>query len=161
MSTYTKNLLKKMSVRDARFHLSNLQAALIAMEPQTDLVTDPEELAPLFHAVIGTLPEERFACVFVDQARKRLGSVKVFEGGSRTRTVLYPRVLFREALERDATGIILSHNHPGGTALPSPQDRELTRRIQEIGESLEVRVLDHLIVTPQGDHASFRRAGWM
>lgn len=156
-----RELLRKMPPREARFALANMQAELIAMEPALDAVMDPEDLAKEFVDLIGRLHEERFACVFVSQSRKRLGDIKVFEGGSTTRTTLYPRVLFKEALARDATGIILCHNHPGGTALPSPQDRELTRRIQDIGESMEVRVIDHLIVTPDGNHVSFRRHGWM
>ena len=156
------SLVKKKGLREAKFELSRLQAALIAMEPENTDVIDPMDLAPEFHALIGTLPEERFACAFVNQSRKRLGSIKVFEGGSITRTTLYPRTLFKEALDRDATGIILCHNHPGGTALPSGQDRQLTRKIEELGESLEVRLLDHIIVVPNKDTAvSFRRSGWM
>lgn len=161
MSITARTLLKTMSARDARFYLSSVQAALLAMEPREEAVMDPEDLAPMFHAVIGTLPEERFAAAFVTQARNLVGPIKVFEGGSISRTVLYPRVLFKEAFNRDATGIIICHNHPGGTPLPSPQDRELTRRVQELGDSLECRLLDHLIVTPKGGHASFRRHGWM
>ena len=128
-------------------------------EKVREVCTDPEDLAPWFRAEIGLGEEERFAAVFVDQARHIVGR-EVFEGGSRTRTTLYPRVLFAAALRCKATGIVLSHNHPGGTCLPSPQDRELTRRVAEIGESLEIRLLDHILVT-RTDHASFRRHGWM
>ena len=120
---------------------------------------DAEELAPWFRSEIGLGEEERFAAVFLDQARNIVGR-EVFEGGSRTRTTLYPRVLFGAALRCKATGIVLAHNHPGGTCLPSPQDRDLTRRVAEIGESLEVRLLDHLLVTCS-EHVSFRRRGWL
>lgn len=120
---------------------------------------DAEELAPWFRSEIGLGEEERFAAVFLDQARNIVGR-EVFEGGSRTRTTLYPRILFGAALRCKATGIVLAHNHPGGTCLPSPQDRDLTRRVAEIGESLEIRLLDHLLVT-RSEHVSFRRRGWM
>ncbi len=139
----------------ARIHRELVREA----ESERRTVVDPEELAPWFRSEIGLLEEERFAAVFLDQARNIVGR-EVFEGGSRTRTTLYPRTLFAAALRRKATGIVLSHNHPGGTCLPSPQDRDLTRRVAEIGESLEVRLIDHILVT-RTEHVSFRRNGWM
>lgn len=187
--------IRRMDPLEARIALAAWQKELVAMEPLQDIVFDPEDLAPQFVEAIGSMPEERFAAIFLNQRRDRVGGVMVapksiteagrrlkdetireaqnklamrqkggihvFEGGSRTRTTLYPRVLFKEALRRGATGMVLSHNHPGGTALPSPQDRELTRRISDLGESLEVRLIDHIIVTPRGEHASFRKNGWM
>ena len=120
---------------------------------------DPEELAPWFRAEIGLCEEERFAAVFLDQARRVVGRT-IFDAGSRTRTVLYPRRLFEAALRVKATGVVLAHNHPGGSLSPSAQDRDLTRRVEQLGESLEVALVDHLIVTREG-HASFRRHGWM
>lgn len=155
------DLIRKFgSANKARNVLAQMQAALVAAEPFKGEVLDCEELAPQFIEAIGSRSDERFAAIFVDQARRQIGGIKIFEGGSRTRTTMYPRILFKEAFERDATGIILSHNHPGGTCIPSPQDRDITRRIAEIGESLEVRLLDHILVTTR-EHVSFRRRGWM
>lgn len=56
------------------------------------------------------------------------------------------RQVLREALELKATGMILVHNHPSGKLSPSEQDRQLTRKIQEAGEVMDIRLLDHLIV---------------
>jgi DNA repair protein RadC len=134
-------------------------SALFAAELSTACITDPEETAPWFRAEIGFNNDESFAAIFMDQGRRALKRM-VFAVGSRTRTVLYPRQLFKEALDCDATVIILAHNHPGGSLIPSSQDRALTRKIQEIGESLEISLVDHLIVTKEG-HASFCRHGWM
>ncbi len=128
-------------------------------ESQRAICLDPEELVPWFRSVIGLAEEERFAVVFLDQGRRVLGR-EVFDGGSRTRTVLYPRQLFEAALRTKATGMVLAHNHPGGSCQPSVQDRELTRRVQQLGDSLEITLVDHLIITRES-HASFRRAGWM
>jgi len=132
---------------------------VMEQEATREICLDPEELAPWFRSEIGLGEEERFAAVFLDQARHIVARL-VFDGGSRTRTVLYPRALFAAALRCKATGIVISHNHPGGTCLPSPQDRDLTRRVAEIGESLEVKLLDHILVT-RTDHVSFRRKGWI
>ena len=124
-----------------------------------EICLDPEELVPWFRSVIGLCEEERFAVVFMDQGRRVLGR-EVFEGGSRTRTVLYPRQLFEVALRTKATGMVLAHNHPGGSCQPSSQDRELTRRVQQLGDSLEITLIDHLIITRES-HSSFRKAGWL
>lgn len=157
---YNMRRLAKVDRSAARNLMAELYTNLIFNEAPTDEpVLNPEDFAPELIQAIGLRTEERFAAIFVDQGRRVVGR-KVFEGGSRTRTTLYPRILFKAALEFDATGIVLAHNHPGGTCLPSPQDRELTRRVAEIGESLEIRLLDHLIVTAT-EHVSFRRSGWM
>jgi DNA repair protein RadC len=124
-----------------------------------EICLDPVELVPWFRSVIGLCEEERFAVVFLDQGRRVLGR-EIFDGGSRTRTVLYPRQLFEAALRTKATGMVLAHNHPGGSCSPSGQDRELTRRVQQLGDSLEITLVDHLIITRES-HASFRAAGWM
>lgn len=156
-----KQLVRQFgNVHAARNALADLQAQLIAFEAVNPDIVLNDQASNLFREAIGCRTDERFACIFLDQGRRMLGSLKVFEGGSRTRTTLYPRVLFKEALERDATGIILAHNHPGGTCFPSPQDRELTRRVAELGESLEVRLLDHFIVTTT-ESVSFLQRGWL
>lgn len=128
-------------------------------ELQQETCRDPEELVPWFRAHIGLAEEERFAAVFLDQQGRILGR-RVFDTGSRTRTVLYPRELFDAALRVNATGLVLAHNHPGGALVPSLQDRELTKRVRQMGEPLEVCLVDHLIVTRHG-HASFCQNGWM
>lgn len=116
-----------------------------------------EEAVPWLRSVIGLSEEERFAAIYLDQARRVLGR-EVFGEGSRTRTVLYPRQLFDRALRHKATGIVLAHNHPGGSRQPSAADRNLTQSIARLGEGLEIELVDHLIVTRDG-HASFRELG--
>ena len=92
---------------------------------------------------------EQFCVVFLDQGNKVLGR-KTYAIGSKTRVVLYPRLLFKDALELDATQIVLSHNHPGGDTMFSGADRSLTARVQMIGESLEITLLDHIVVSREG-----------
>jgi len=157
-----RKLIKRYGgLHAARNALAALQAELIACEPRSEIIVDAEaDCGRLFMDAIGKRADERFAAIFVDQARMQVGGLCVFEGGSRTRTTLYPRILFGEALKRNATGIIMSHNHPSGTTHPSPQDRDLTRRVNELGQSLEVTLIDHLIVTTT-ECVSFRKRGWL
>ncbi len=124
-----------------------------------EICLDPDELVPWFRSEIGLCEAESFAVVYLDQGRRVLGR-EVFEGGSRTRTVLYPRKLFESALRTKATGMVLAHNHPGGSCLPSPLDRELTKRLQQLGSSLEIALVDHLIITRES-HSSFLKSGWL
>ena len=152
--------LARVDPSAAKNLMADLYSDLFFQEqPTSEVMEDAESFVPELRAAIGIRTDERFAAIFLDQGRRVLGR-KVYEGGSRTRTVLYPRQLFKDALKVDATGIVLSHNHPGGSIAPSSQDRELTRRVQQIGESIEITLVDHIIVT-ETEHASFRRHGWM
>lgn len=141
--------------------LNEMASALLAKEAQLmPVALGKKDFEELLKPQFGDYQEERFVALFFDQGRRLLG-IRKFEGGSRTRTVLYPRLLFKAAFELDATGIVLAHNHPGGGTQPSAQDRELTRRVQQIGDSLEVTLIDHIIVTANSGTFSFREAGYM
>ena len=61
-------------------------------------------------------------------------------------TAVQPGEVFAAALKADAKSIIVAHNHPSGSTIPSTQDRELTAALKKLGEALDVTVLDHLIV---------------
>jgi DNA repair protein RadC len=163
MSRHLKNMVRELAVRspsEARRLFSDALAELVAMEPPRPEPMSAPMIAARFREVIGYREEERFAAYFMNRAGSCVG-LRVFEGGSRTRTTLYPRELFKTAFELGATGVIIAHNHPGGTLLPSPQDRDLTRRVAELGESLECRLIDHYIVTPSVNYVSFKDKGWM
>lgn len=58
-----------------------------------------------------------------------------------------PRIVFRYALEFNATSIILAHNHPSGSLTPSQSDKLLTQKLKQAGLSLDIKLLDHLIIT--------------
>ena len=70
--------------------------------------------------------------------------------GAITGTVADPRVIFAAALKANATAIIISHNHPSGNLKPSRQDEDLTQKIKYAGEFLEIKLLDHVVVTNEG-----------
>lgn len=149
------------NTRERARKLNEIAAMLIAEETVgMPIVVDRSLMEEILKPQFGDYQEERFVALFFDQGRKLLG-IRKFEGGSRTRTVLYPRLLFKAAFELDATGIVLSHNHPGGMTTPSAQDRELTRQVQTIGQSLEVTLIDHIIMTANNGSCSFREAGYL
>lgn len=67
--------------------------------------------------------------------------------GGITGTLVDVRLVLKNAIELGATGLILIHNHPSGTLKPSKADKTLTQKLKLAGESLDIKVLDHLIVT--------------
>jgi len=70
--------------------------------------------------------------------------------GGLSATVADPKIIFYMALQQQASGIILVHNHPSGNLKPSHQDIDLTKKISAAGKMLEINVLDHLIITDNG-----------
>ena len=89
---------------------------------------------------------EQFKVLLLNRANKVLGIYEVSTGGI-TGTVADPRLIFVAALKGNACSIILSHNHPTGNLKPSRQDDELTSKINQAGQLLDIKVLDHIIVT--------------
>ncbi|MCR4032130.1 MULTISPECIES: RadC family protein [Flavobacterium] len=89
---------------------------------------------------------EQFKVLLLNQANKVLGVYQASSGGI-AGTVVDIRLLFASALKANAVGIIISHNHPSGKTNPSEADKAITRKIKSAGELLDIKLLDHLIVT--------------
>lgn len=100
---------------------------------------------------------EQFKIMLLNRANKVLGIVDVSTGGV-SGTVADPKIIFASALKGCASGIILSHNHPSGNLLASQADLDLTRKLKQAGQFLDLPVLDHLIVTTEG-YLSFADEG--
>lgn len=103
----------------------------------------------LLHPVLGDLMHEEFWLLLLDRGNRLLERCKVSEGGLHG-TVADPKRIFRVALERQASSLVLAHNHPSGRAVPSEEDIKLTRKLVEGGRFLDITVQDHLIVTVSG-----------
>jgi DNA repair protein RadC len=92
---------------------------------------------------------EQFNVLLLNRLDKVIGIFRVSTGGI-TGTVADPRLIFGAAIKAKASGIILSHNHPSGNLNPSREDNALTSKIKNAGNLLDIRVLDHIIVTSDG-----------
>lgn len=106
---------------------------------------------------MGSLADERFRILFLDASRRLIADEEM-QRGTISQISLYPRTIFRRALELNAAAIILVHNHPSGDPRPSADDIDVTRRIDQIGRSLGIEVLDHIIVTAACAHHLVNRA---
>jgi len=95
----------------------------------------------------------------LNRANRVLGVVTISQGGI-AGTVVDPKIIFAAALKSGASGIILAHNHPSGNHLPSQADIRTTKKIVEIGQLLELPILDHLILCTD-NYYSFKDQGVM
>jgi len=88
---------------------------------------------------------EVFACLFLDSAHRVVEYEEMFRGSIAV-NLIHPREVVKKALKLNAAAVILAHNHPSGNTEPSRADFEVTEKLKEILQIVDVRVLDHLIV---------------
>lgn len=120
-------------------------------------ITSAQDAFDIMQPIIGDLDTEEFWTLFLNQSNKILKKEKFSQGGINM-TLVDKRLIFKQALELNAIGIILIHNHPSGNLTPSEQDKSLTRDICEAGNLLNISVLDHLIIA-QTQYFSFSEEG--
>ena len=109
-------------------------------------VTSSKIIFEIMQPIIGELPHEEFWIIYLNNSNKVISKAQLSKGGI-TGTLVDVRIVFKTALEMGATGLILCHNHQSGTLIPSDADKQITKKLKLAGDSLEIKVLDHLIVT--------------
>lgn len=109
-------------------------------------INSSQSVFELLQPIIGELPHEEFWIVYLNNSNKVLQTTQLSKGGI-TGTLVDVRLVFKNALQLGAVAVILGHNHPSGTLKPSNADKALTQKLKTAGESLDIKVLDHLIVT--------------
>ena len=102
--------------------------------------------------------KETFKVLLLNNANKIIGYTTISEGGL-TSTLVDVRVVMQTALVSNATSIILTHNHPSGNPRPSTLDDNITKKIKSACELLDIRLLDHIIVTPYDSYYSYNDEG--
>ncbi|MCX7724802.1 MAG: DNA repair protein RadC [Thermodesulfovibrio sp.] len=103
------------------------------------------------------LKKEIFITVLLDTKLKLIKEVKVSEG-ILNQSLIHPREVFKEAVRESAYAIILLHNHPSGDPTPSEQDMDITRKLKEASEILDIPILDHVIIG-DGSYFSMKEKG--
>ncbi len=114
-------------------------------------VSNSKEVFEYMQITLSDEPYESFWILLLNRANKVLRPVKVSEGGM-TGTVADPKRIFKTAIDSKAASIILCHNHPSGSVKPSESDYNLTKKLKDSGEILQLPVLDHVIM---GDNKYF------
>ena len=124
-----------------------------------EILSDPLQLGAFWRMRIGGLANEVFQVGYLDSAYRLLrDGVETLEEGTIDRANVYPRRMVETALRRGAAALVLAHNHPNGNVQPSEQDKLLTRALVLAAEAVQLRIVDHLIVS-SSDVFSFRKAG--
>jgi len=109
-------------------------------------ITSSSSVFELMQPVIGELQHEEFWIIYVNNSNKVIQKNQLSKGGI-TGTLVDVRLVLKNALEVGATGLILAHNHPSGTLKPSEADKQITQKLKGAAQSLDIKVLDHLIIT--------------
>ena len=111
----------------------------------------------LMQPIIGELQHEEFWIIYLNNSNKVILKNQLSKGGI-TGTLVDVRLVLKNALQVAATGLILVHNHPSGTLKPSDADKQITSKLKHAAQSLDIKVLDHLIVTEK-NYFSFADEG--
>lgn len=112
-------------------------------------ITSSKAVFEVMQPIIGELPHEEFWVLFLNNSNKILFKSQLSKGGM-TGTIVDVRMVFKIALEQNATSIILTHNHPSGKLVPSDADIQITKKIKNAGQQLDIPVLDHIIIAERG-----------
>jgi DNA repair protein RadC len=119
----------------------------------------PVDAARFFKARLLDLPHEVFCCLFLDTRHRVIRYEELFRGTIDGATV-YPREVVKRALQHNAAAVIAGHNHPSGVSEPSESDRAITLKLAKALALVEIRLLDHLVVS-RGGHVSLAERGWL
>jgi len=130
-----------------------LRDAMVSGDP----VTDAGAARRFLSAELGHRQREAFCALFLD-TRHRVIAFETLSEGTIDSATVHPREVVKRVLELNAAAVIFAHNHPSGVTEPSSADRNLTTRLSEALRLIDVRVLDHLVVTAAGT-ASFADLG--
>jgi DNA repair protein RadC len=110
------------------------------------LMSEPNSCGRFFRLRLASEPREHFEVAFLD-TRHRLIKVERLFSGSIDQSTVHPRIVVQRALALNAAAVLLAHNHPSGNPEPSAADRVITAQLKQALGLVEVRVLDHFIVT--------------
>lgn len=106
--------------------------------------TTPAQVYELFRD-LAREAKEHFLCLHLD-GQNRIICLDRVSVGSLNQSIVHPREVYKAAILSSATAVLLVHNHPSGNTAPSQEDRDITRRLVEVGQLVGIRVLDHVIV---------------
>lgn len=109
-------------------------------------IASSREVYEIMQPILGDLPHEEFWILYLNNSNRIITKCQLSKGGI-TGTMVDVRLVLKKALEVGATALVLCHNHPSGTLKPSRADKDITEKLKSGASSVDIRVLDHLIIT--------------
>ena len=170
--TNNLNALGKLSIRDLMHQFKGIgEAKAITIQAALELgkrrsasevirytvIRSSRDAYQLLHPVLCDLPHEELWIILLNRSSKVIGKQKISQGGT-SETTADLRIILKAATQLLASGLILCHNHPSGNRQPSKSDDQLTQRLKQAAELLEISLLDHVIVT-DGSYYSYADEG--
>ncbi len=113
-----------------------------------ETISSPKDIVNFIKTHLGANQRESLMILCLNDAKKLLHHVNVIEG-TVDRAPFYPREVLKAALIHNATALILVHNHPSGDPVPSENDHNITNRLDKLAKEFDIKLHDHLIVTPR------------
>lgn len=126
-------------------------------EEKLSSIQSSESVFNLMQPILGDLQHEEFWVLYLNNSNKVLAKQQLSKGGI-TGTLVDVRLVIKKAIELNSVAIILVHNHPSGTLKVSEADKQITQKIKIASSSLDIKLLDHLVITEQ-DYTSFADEG--
>ncbi len=137
-------------------HVARLVAAaevvrrsLLEQAREENVIASPDALRDFLRLTLADREREVFIAVYLDNRHRVIAVEELFQG-TLTQTSVHPREVLRAALRHNAAAAIVAHNHPSGVAEPSQPDRSLTEQLRATLAQVDVRLLDHFIITAHG-----------
>ena len=122
-------------------------------------ISGPADVANFVRSILTDNSREHFVALYLD-GQNQVAAYSIVSIGSANSAPVAPREVFQRAVLTGAISIVLAHNHPSGSTVPSSDDRAVTRRLRESGELLGIKILDHLIVTNSAFLSMKEEDGW-
>ena len=122
-------------------------------------ISGPADVANFVRSILTDNSREHFVALYLD-GQNQVAAYSIVSIGSANSAPVAPREVFQRAVLTGAISIVLAHNHPSGSTIPSSDDRAVTRRLREAGELLGIKILDHLIVTNSAFLSMKEDDGW-
>jgi DNA repair protein RadC len=151
--------MNKINVND-KFKIMELASKYLLdeLKTNTDVLSSPEIVKIFLHTHMYGKKNECFCVLFLTSQHNLIAFEELFHGSINSSAV-YPRVVAMRALELNASAVIFAHNHPGGIANPSLEDKNITKVLTKALELFEIKVLDHLIIGNGNNTTSMKEQG--
>ena len=120
-------------------------------------ISGSKDVFDLFQPFLGDLPYEEFWILLLNRANRVIDKIKISQGGI-SGTIIDPRIILKNAVDRLASTIILCHNHPSGNLKPSDADIRITTKMKESSQLMDINLIDHIIIT-EDSYFSFADEG--
>ncbi len=147
-----------MPYRVPRYRLLLVKDGPAISTPWDRRVRQARDVAEFMRPIAEQLDREQFFCLTLD-GRNRVTALNVVSVGTLTSALVHPREVWKPAILTNAAAVVLCHNHPSGDPTPSTEDIALTRRLEQAGEVVGIRLLDHIVLGEAGSYRSLADDG--